>query len=401
MKKVSTLVIYQLKNIRNDWKTLVFTFFIALGILGCIGYFFASVTQPKQFVEPFNVAIVNYDQALETRIIVQQFKNSKQIKDLVNLIESDEMTAMEMLEKNQLASVIIIPDAFSNDISEGKNTPVLMIGNRQRPLQSLLIKTVMESFANNVTAAQSGVNTVYYFLKKINAPTRVLQMELQNSILKFSLNSLGRKEFFIEEKIDDPAIKNPVHYYFLSSLIILIEIWTLMLMSIFAGTRHVLLEQRILLFGVKQVAIIFSNLVVLSSILFLQTSIVFVAVLSFDQYNLKTIFAIGLISWAVSTFFVFLDAIVLNKTMFNLFGLSTVIILAFIGGGIVPLSYLPPIFEQMSFISINKWALDLFLLSSEDIIALLPLANLTLITVICFILATLFHVRWVKKDYDS
>jgi ABC-2 type transport system permease protein len=398
MKKVLILIIYDLKNIWSDWKTLVFIFFIPLGILACLSYFFASVTLQKQLVEPFNVAIVNNDHTMATRTMIQQFNNSKQIKDLVTMIQANDSLAMSMLKDNRIASVIIIPKGFSADLSHGKNTPVVVVGNNQRPLQSLLVKSLMESSADFVTAAQSGVNTVYRFLEKADAPSEVVQNKLQNSILMFTINSLGRLDFFHEEEITDFAIRSPNQFYFFSGLIILIELWGLMLTSVFRENRNKRVEQRLLLCGVKKRGLVLANLISLSNLLFLQATVVVIAVsLLFNQQNLNAILAVILISYSVGALFIFLSSLVSDPTLFNLTGLSAILLFAFIGGGIVPLSYLPPAFGQLSLLSINKWALDLVMQTVEGPISSLPIVNMTAIAIFCYILAVFAHEKRVRR----
>ena len=398
MKKVVILIIYDLKNVWSDWKTLVFIFFIPLGILVCLSYFFASITLQKQFVKPFDVAIVDYDQTLETRTLVQQFNNSKPMKDLVTMIQANDKLAMSMLKENRIASVVIIPKGFSADLSQGKNTPVVVVGNNQRPLQSLLVRSLMESSADFVTAAQSGVNTVCWFLKKANAPTEVVQNELQSSILTFTLHSLGRLEFFNEEEITDLAIRSPAQYYFFSGLIILIELWGLMLTGVFREARNMLVEQRMLLFGVKKRGLVLANLISLSSLLVLQAAVVVMAVsILVNQQNPKIFLAVILVSWSVGALFVFLNRIVSDPALFNITGLSAILLFALIGGGIVPLSYLPPVFEQLSTLSMNRWALDLVLQTSEGTISSPPVVHLVAFIFFCYILAVFAHEKRAEQ----
>ncbi|MEK1831946.1 ABC transporter permease [Priestia megaterium] len=108
------------------------------------------------------MAIVDKDDTAQTKYVIEQLTEGK-LRKILKPLYTNEQKAKQLLQQNKVAAIVMLPKGFSHDIAHGKNQPLYVIGNSNKPLQSQLFRYVMESAADYTSAAQSGINTVEAF----------------------------------------------------------------------------------------------------------------------------------------------------------------------------------------------------------------------------------------------
>ena len=88
-----------------------------------------QLLQEEARVQPFKVAIVNEDQTWETQMVIRQLTDGEYFQSLISTLEIDKETAEAFLRQNEIAAIIHIPQNFSQDVTNGRNTPITLIGN--------------------------------------------------------------------------------------------------------------------------------------------------------------------------------------------------------------------------------------------------------------------------------
>ncbi|MCD8501574.1 MAG: ABC transporter permease [Bacillaceae bacterium] len=164
--KSLTWLKYELKNMLTDYKVLCTIFVGPMIFLLFVSYLISPFLIEDRHFEKIDLALVNLDDSTITEMIIQHFLNDEGVEKYVNVLQVNEQEAEQLIKNNQVASTVIIPERFSADLSVGINTPVTVIGNQKQPLQAAMIKMLMESGANMVTASQAGINTVYSYIVK-------------------------------------------------------------------------------------------------------------------------------------------------------------------------------------------------------------------------------------------
>ncbi|MEK0289151.1 ABC transporter permease [Caldifermentibacillus hisashii] len=139
------------------WKTLLFLFFFPMLALACIGFICMHILSEEVRVEKFQVAIVDQDDTKATNFIIQHLMDNEEITKLSKFIQVKESIANELMEKNQIVAIISLPHGFTKNIIKGDNTPVPVIVNPRKPVQSMLVLQLLESATKFTSAAQSGI----------------------------------------------------------------------------------------------------------------------------------------------------------------------------------------------------------------------------------------------------
>lgn len=360
--KIATIIFYDLKMYMQNIKALLFTTFLLVITLSIIYFTVTPLFQKNGFIDRFKIAVVNLDNSTETRLLVQQFEESDAIKRLTDVLYMDYDEAMSMLESDKISAAIVIPEDFSRNIAHGNNMPVSVVGNPKRPLQSQLIKAMMTSSANLVSAAQSGVITVYSYLYDANAPQSVLDRVYGNSVISFSLRSLGRNEVFKKRVVSSTADITPVEYFSISAFIFYILLSGSIGLKPVIEDRNSRIMHRIVSQGTSVWEIVGAKFLALFIFLLLHFSLLAGGLLFFiREYFYGDVFAVFMVLASViaASAAISLLAASCTKTLYTgaMTLSSIVMIMAFTGGGVIPLAYLPESVEALSAFSIHKWAI--------------------------------------------
>ncbi|WP_088032479.1 ABC transporter permease [Evansella clarkii] len=359
MKKIKALVLLQLKTILKQPAVLLV--FAGLPILGSLFLIYAlqPIFDREAYVEPFHVALADKDDSLETRAIIHQLASSEEFSRVVEFIRTSESEGLELLENNEAAAMAVIPENFSEDLRIGKNTPVQVVGNPQRPLQYQLFLAVMESGADLISAAQSGVNTVHFFLRD-EIDSQSLNQEVQQAIIDFTFTSLGRNQIFATETLSETGIFTLEEYYLAAAATALTLITGFLLLILMRNDFSHSMNKRLLLAGctpgVKVTADFLTSFLVLAAQLTVFIGGYFLIVDNSLGNNLLSFVTAASLGAAVTAmFFTLLSSFSLGQFAEAVIGISVLFVLLLLGGAVLPLAFFPEWAEDTGSYTFTYW----------------------------------------------
>ncbi|MBZ4646457.1 MAG: linearmycin/streptolysin transport system permease protein [Petroclostridium sp.] len=390
---IITMTWYDFKKYFQDKKAVFFMMVMPLIVIFLVSYAISPLFYTNSYIDKFKIAIVDKENSIETRTLINHFESSESLKNLAEVIHTDYEYAVQLMDKDEIAAIIVIPEHFSEDVAVGKNTPVTVIGNRNKPVQSQIIKAMMTSGADLVTAAQSGVNTIWDFLKKAGASSEKLNQWFNKSVMEFSLKSLGRNQVFVKKVVSPIADISPFEYYSISIIVIFMLFNGMSGLRILIEEKHSEVLKRIISKGISVWKIILSKFISLFLFQLIQSFIIFaVLVLAADRYlrgnSMNAALVLAVIVVAVSSFMIFIASCVNSIFLADMIAYIGILTMAFIGGSIIPLTYLPASIEKVSFLSINKWAAQGLIYSvfwNRQDIVITSIGVLVLLSVVCII----------------
>ncbi|WNB92429.1 ABC transporter permease [Bacillus sp. NEB1478] len=309
--------------------------------------------QDKQWIEPFAVAIVDEDNTFETKLLMKQYENSKEIRSVLSFQKTDPAAASKQLANNEIAGMVIVPEGFTEGIRNGKNIPVTVIGNPAKPFQAELLRQVMVSNANLISAAQSGANTVFHYLRKMDLSSAQFSKYRDVIIPDFTLQALNRNKIYETYTLSAFGGITPLEFYSLSGILILLMIGGLFGMSLTARGEQTALRDRLSLQGVRSSVIFFGNILSIFMLLAFQSLVL--CTLLFIITKTWSLSAIGIVvayCLAVSSLFALCQELFQKNGAKWGAGLLLVGGITAASGTLLPLSYLPEIWRSMSFINI-------------------------------------------------
>ncbi len=354
----------------RDWKACVLLLVAPLLFIS----FFTNALTPylnkNNFIEPFPIALVDLENTTQTRMLAKQFDEISIFSEVQQL---DEAAAMQKLSDKAVGGVIIIPMDFTSSVAVGENKPVSVIGSSAMPLQAYVVKNVIQSAANLVSAAQSAIITIYHYDQIAGLSGTELETRYNDAVADYYLEALARNKVVSSSDAAPQYNLTPAEYFTAALIVIFMMFAGMPGMKMLVTERSEGVARRLSASPVRMWKVVLSKLIVSIMLLVLQFSIIiaFTSVL-FNTYwgapvkNVLLLFG-GLIL-AVSAWSVFVAAISSSPASADLIGNLGILLMAVVGGNIYPLSAMPGFIRGISRLTISRWAMDGFmvLFSGKD-----------------------------------
>jgi ABC-type multidrug transport system permease subunit len=327
---IVTILKKDLRLYFSDKKGILVTFLLPIIMITLFAFAFGGVAKKQSAPKPLGVLIVDKDSTKASQELIAKLNAMQTIR----LITSEEKKALDLVRKGKNVAALIFEKGFSDAVTADTDLPIELKYDAARDLQMRIVHTVLKE-------------GIKYHLGK--APV---------------LNNINLKTTSLIKESSTKAHPGLVQAVGGTAIMML-------LFSIAAIGGGLLDEKeagtlkRLLIAPVKPLDILLAKMstAMVVSILQLTTMFVF-AWLAFGLPIFMDVFSMILlilcISFAVSSFGVFLVSTV--KTRQQLQGMSTIIIILMsaIGGSMIPISMMPAFMQKIAVISVNYWGIEGF-----------------------------------------
>jgi len=93
-------------------------------------------------------------------------------------------------------AVVIFPEAFISDMSRGINRPIKILGNESDPIRTVFIKEFMQSAADELSAAQSAINTVWFSADRSRLGEGMRNLIFTTITLEYTSKAFARSVYY-------------------------------------------------------------------------------------------------------------------------------------------------------------------------------------------------------------
>jgi len=327
---ILTILKKDLRLYFSDKRGMLVTFLLPIIMITLFAFAFGGVGKKKIAPKPLGVLVVDKDSTTVSQELIAKLNAIQTIR----LIASEEENALDLVRKGKNVAALIFEKGFSDAIAADADLPIELKYDAARDLQMRIVHTMLKEGLKYHLGKANVINTIKLKTTSLikesstKAHPGLVQAVGGTAImmLLFSIAAIGGG--LLDEKE--------------------------------AGTL-----KRLLIAPVKPLHILLAKMgtAMVVSILQLTTMFVF-AWLAFGLAIFMDVFSLILlilcISFAVSSFGVFLVSTV--KTRQQLQGMSTIIIILMsaIGGSMIPISMMPGFMQNIAVISVNYWGIEGF-----------------------------------------
>ena len=148
-------------------------------------------------------------------LIFCDLEGSSYFDTLINLLLADESItktvgvkklgydqAISALESGEADAVIVFPETFISDMSRGINRPVKIIASERDPVRAVFIKEFMKSAADELSAAQSAINTVWFHMDLQNMSDARRNFAFTSLTLEYTSKAFARSAYYTFQNVD-------------------------------------------------------------------------------------------------------------------------------------------------------------------------------------------------------
>lgn len=355
------------KIIIRDVKALLLLLVMPVLVIGIFAKALGPMLERTAFVEPFSIAVVDKEDSVWTGVLIAQLRN---LDILDNIYRTDEDEARELIEKNEIAAAIVIPENITDSVERWEPEQGRVIGNSLLHLQSQLVINVAVVGSTSVSSGLAALNAIndYEYWAGFD-PGQVYQDIIQANE-EFINTVLTRKEIFRETKQGRYSV-SPVEYYAASLLVVFIMFSSVPCIKMLAQERTLGISARLNAAPAGGWQSISSKLILsvgISTAQFLLIGFFLkLSSKSFGRISAGPFIPVFLCTTiAAAAFSVLIASLASSAATTDLIANLSILLMAIAGGSVYPLTSLPDLCKDLSVLTINRWSAQGFLVALND-----------------------------------
>ncbi|WP_060679159.1 ABC transporter permease [Virgibacillus halodenitrificans] len=355
MHFIRNIILFFTNNVRylkRKWLSLPLLLLLPIIIIGLVITITISLFSPSE-TTPIQVGLVDMEQSKETQLVVDLIEESSQLGSFIQLKGMKEQTAEASLQSNDLTAYIVFPSNFTTDLYKGNSVTIPIIGNPQKPIESHMVKQLIESITRHIRASQANILTINQYAKNMNIADTTRNDLVFEQFKEFLFYTIGKDKIISEEKISNQTTSAPLHYYGLGSWFIIFTLWMLGMYSLLGKEEPPLLKTRMSLYGVSEMQQLIAKIMVTGLFSTFLAGILFSILNYLLNWSIPTenVVRITLICFLYGIIFLVLMAfveIIISSAKLRLLiqaGLTGFMLL--ISGALIPTIYFPLILQDI------------------------------------------------------
>lgn len=345
---------------------LVFIFLIIV-----IGIFYHRKNKEETIIEEtkIQIGVVNDDSSELSKLFLDFFNKSEVFCSYAEIFYGTEEIMKEKLAKDELQMYLVIPKNFVQNMIAIENTPIRIVINTSDTTKALLMKNLLEGYEKFISAVEINCVTLYEVMELDGLSEELITEKNIEISLDLVTSVINKNDLFQRLTIEN--FKNiPLFFYYGCEIVLLLMMYS----SVVCGI-HLIKEMqskilsRLFTAGVNPLLIFFEKLILYSTITALPGILAFVIfciiwkekilITCIIFYLVSSMFCCSLVI-AFSACFRSIQSYLLASNVIILF-------LTILGGGIIPLMYLPQTMVKFSKITPNYWFIsNLFTILKDE-----------------------------------
>jgi len=369
MYHVLLIALKDIKNESKNLKRIILVAIVSLIIIAFISNGLQFLFKEGIFVKRVDIIIVNQDTHPLSNLLIHQVSEDANIKSIMNIHRYDDVKeAEDKIRQNNAVGAIIIPRGFVNSLEVGRNYPVRLITNSANPVLSDMIESLLDSYMRSVSAGQSAVNAVWDYYGYTDMTHAEKSQKINSVINDITLRAyLARNNVMQKEVILSMDSISSLQFYLFSILVLLTMFIGISGARDIVFERNSLILRRLQLGGVSKVKYLLGKYIYIIIKILIQSSII-ICISTFFLVRGEGIETVSLILMLLMLVVLSIVSVGLlgsvlidTEEKYVSVGNIFILIMAFIGGGIIPYIYLPQGISILSKYTINYWAINGFI----------------------------------------
>ena len=326
----------------------------ALVVLGIAGFLFA---RPSGTGVKVRFGFYDADDSQYSKMLVSYFQRNENFSSYITLVGAEPAELDRMLADGEIDLYLIIPEDFAERLMRIDNVPIRAVVDASDKVKAVLYRNLLESYSRYISAVEVNAQAVYD-LMSMEGYSRD-EVESVNYSLSYDLifTALGKDEFFNHIELERIEGVSLVNYYISSGIVLVIMYAGLLAGLSFLKERKCLASDRLRCAGKSIVSQFFSKLTAFFVLCGIAVGVL-AAVLNlsgnmhFTAGSVLFIYA-GLLVFC--TIFMLISVFTQSVGSYSIFANMIILLLLVVGGGIIPIMYLPEAVARVARFTPNYW----------------------------------------------
>ncbi|MEC5421984.1 ABC transporter permease [Virgibacillus sp. C22-A2] len=248
-------------QLQRKWLSLPLLLLFPIIIVGLIVTILIALFSPSD-KNVIQVGLIDADQTAETQMVVDLINESAQMGTYIQIHSMEESKAKTAIQMNELSSYIVLPEGITESLYQGHSSELAVIGNPSQPMQSRIIKELIDSVTRHIRASQANILTINHYAKALSIENEARNDLLFEQFQEFLFYTIGKDRVINELQITNQVTSSPIDYYAMASWFIVISIWLLAVYTFLYKENELRMKHRMKLYGVTDIQQIIARIIV-------------------------------------------------------------------------------------------------------------------------------------------
>lgn len=329
---------------------------LIIGIISTSWYGKNNDTKEETLV---SIGVVDFDDSQYSRMMLSYFQESDIFTEFATVITGDIETIQGMFEAGMLSMYLVIPENFAQNLIDIQNVPMKAYISTEDTTRAILLKNMLTAYEKYISAVEINCVSLYEVMKQAGMSYELRQKVNVEISMDLVFTALGKTDFFEFVELED--VKNvPIGVYYGFEVLFLLLSYLAMLagMDLLREKRQGMLA-RFISTGTKVFTILIQKMTFYLMFLGIFVGLFYV-VADRKQIALPTsvLWFVMLYFMIASAFFMLLSSFFTKLPTFLLVSNVWILFGAVLGGGLIPILYLPPSMKELAKTMVNFWFLS-------------------------------------------
>lgn len=211
------IIIKEVKELLSDKK--VWIGILTVLIILIIGTSYNIQKSEKTEEEQLRLGVINHDSSTYSRLLLDYFKDSEIFSRLVHVTVGSDEEIMDAFRIGKLDIYLIVPEDFAENMTKIKHSPVQVTISTADTTKAILFENILRSYEKYVAAVEENAVGLYQIMEDQGMDQALIDRTNLTVSLDLVFTALGKEDFFsFHSESRFPA--TTVSFYYISSILV-------------------------------------------------------------------------------------------------------------------------------------------------------------------------------------
>ncbi|BCN30461.1 ABC transporter permease [Anaeromicropila herbilytica] len=383
---------------------------VSIIVLLVIGTIYSMGDMIIQKPPQYTLGIIDEDKNTMSKMLVSYFKDDETFTSYLNVVEGNKKEIEKQFKQGKLLVYLEIPNHFIKNMVHLESQSLKVRIHATNSTDIIIIQNILKSYEKYIMAVEKNVVTLYNMMEEKGMSQTTIDKANYQISFDLVMTALGRNQFFDFHQVKDNKNTGILSYYMYVCLAMIISYFAIFVGMSFMRERNLGIINRYLASGNKMLTFMLGKITFVLSVV--SISLIVCSLITHISMN-KSIFHSFhkeiLILFMILTFLIFLlgfyfliSSVVSSRQNYLLISNALCLVLLIVGGGIIPIKFIPDNLAKLSGLTPNYWFVRgmIMIEKSNDIINVIPIMlSFLILGLLTLLLSSLIYQSIGEKSW--
>lgn len=305
------------------------------------------------------IGVCDLDDSQYSRLLLTYINESELLTKFATIIQGTPSELADRFDAGELTMYLVIPDQFAENMIHIENMPIQVTLSTKEKTKAIILKDMLTAYGQYISAVELHCVTLYDAMLQAGMPEKLCESENVAISYQLVFTALGKSDLFSVKEENSVKSVPFIVYYGYQILFFIICLSALLAGMELLKEQRIHMLSRLLTTMTKSGEIIFAKFLsnAILAVVFLGIAVFCIAPGTDHAYTGVILFAY-LTFLIMTAFFLFLSTCFNTTSGYLLCSNILILFAAVIGGGVLPVRFLPDVFAAIAKVTPNGYFLS-------------------------------------------